>query len=263
MTQIIDDIAQVSDDVDVNHGYYIKRSRICPLCIRADHMEINMLRARDKQTLTYISRNKGIAMDTLNRHFKNHFLIAPRDKKILDLMENSSDEANSIIEKIMEGEIDLFASSSAVLESKAQRLHIIKEQLKHLSDNMEIDALEDVEKQEFLLLNREAGAIEDSIVRIYQIIDKKLFPSSREELSKAILTYKLNVLKKMIDSIVLVFLEFDKKPEFSSLVAQLRYALAQKVNLLEADILKSGGILQITDEKSGKDEPNNNNPIPE
>lgn len=243
----IETVAVSGSDHDVTHGYYIKRSRICPICIRPDHMEINMLRARDKQTLPYISRNKSVAMETLGTHFKNHFLISPRDKQILDLMENNSDEANAIVEKVMEGEIDLFASSSAVLESKAQRLHIIKERLKRLSDNMEIDALEDTEKQEFILLNREASAIEDSIVRIYQIIDKKLFPSSREELSKAILTYKLSVLKKLIDSIVLVFLNYEKRPEFMDLISFLRRDLASRVNSIEADILKSGGVVQIAD----------------
>jgi hypothetical protein len=64
-------------------------------------------------------------------------------------------------------------------------------------------------------------------------------------MTKAILTYKLDVLTKFVDSVILILIEFEKVPEYSDLVKQLRIALSQTVSNLEADIIKSGGIIKV------------------
>lgn len=225
-------------------------------------MEINLLRARDKVSLQEISTQTQFTIDTLEKHFKNHWLIAPKEKKILDLMENSSEEANLLVERIMEGDADIFSGSQAVLESKIQRLHPIQQRLKVLSDKLECDALDDTEKQEYILLHRLANDIENSITKIQQIIHEQLFPVKREELSRAILNYKLSVLQKLIDQIILVFLEFESKPEYKVLIADLRLELAQRINAIEENILRSGTLLTLSS-NSPVDSSDTSNPSPE
>jgi len=225
-------------------GKYTKKSRVCPICLRMDHMEINALRGRDYLTYGEISAQKNVTKESLDLHFTNHFIISTSSQQILDLKEDSSSEANEIVNKIFEGNIDLFSALQSILEGKAQRLHMINERVKHLSDNHEIDNLDDVEKQEFILLNKLADTIEDKIVRVYQLMDKKLFPTNQEDMAKAILTYKLDILTKFVDGIIRIFIEFERNPEYSDLIKQLRISLSQTVSNLEAGILKSGGIIK-------------------
>lgn len=227
-------------------GRYVKKSiRLCDVCRHTQHMDINLLRARDHWSLPDISQDKGIHIDTLKLHFRKHFQISTKHQKILDVMENDSRESNELVSKIFEGELDLFTGAQTVLESKAQRLHIIKERLKELAELQEVDGLDDVGKQEFVLLNREAGNIENDILKVWQIIDKKLFPASKEDLSNAILSFKLNILKKFVDSIILIFLEYEKNPEYADLVRNIRVALVPVVSNLESTILKSGGVIEL------------------
>ena len=69
---------------------------------------------------------------------------------------------------------------------------------------------------------------------------------SREDLSNAILSYKLGILSKLLDDIQVVFIQFEKNPVYNSLVRNLRQALSERFNLLEDNILKSGGVLNRT-----------------
>jgi hypothetical protein len=161
-------------------GKYTKKSRVCPICLRMDHMDINALRGRDHLTYREISRQKQVTEESLDTHFRNHFIISSSNQKILDLKENNSSEANEIVNKILEGNIDLFSALQSVLVGQAQKLHMINERIKRLSDNQEIDNLDDVERQEFILLNKLALSIEDKIVNIHQLMDKKLFPTNQE-----------------------------------------------------------------------------------
>jgi len=244
MTDIVPSNTSNIITTDTPFGRYIKKSRICTICLRDDHMEINALRARDHLTYKEISAKKDVPEESLNLHFRNHFIISSSNQQLLDIKEDTSSEANEIINRIFEGNIDLFSALQGVLHGQAQRLHMVNERIKQLSDNQEMDNLDDVERQEFILLQRLANTIEDRIVNTYQLIDKKLFPINKEEMTKAILTYKLDILTKFVDGIIKIFIEFEKNPEYSYLIKQLRIALSQTVSNLEANILKSGGIIK-------------------
>jgi hypothetical protein len=225
-------------------GKYVKKSRGCFICSGKNHMTINLMRARDHLPLSVISENTDISMDMLNLHFNNHFLISSNIQKILNIKENTNQESRELVRSILEGNIDLFAGAQGVLEAKGQRLHFIQQRIKELSDIQEMRILEDIEIQEFFQMNKLAEEVENSILKTWQIIDKKLFPISRDDLSNAILSYKLGVLSKLLDDIQIVFIEFEKDPRYTELVRTLRTALSARFNFLEDSILKSGGIIQ-------------------
>jgi len=235
------------------HGYYAKRSTLCPICTREDHMEINLARARDHIPLNDIAIQYGESPSLLKTHFGSHFLVSPTNQQILNLMEDDSQEAKEIVTKIFEKNIDLVDGAESVLQSKAQRLLPILNRIKELTDSQEITVLSDEDKQELFLLNKQAGEIEDSILKAYTTIDKKLFPFKKEELSNAVTAYKLSVLSKLLDQIQLVFIEFEhRSPEYSQLISEMRNTLADKFNQLEDIIVKAGGLLKPIDEDSEK-----------
>jgi len=239
------------DTLETSFGKYIKKSRICPICIRHDHMEVNQLRARDHLTYHEIVSAKNVTIDALRLHFKSHFIISKNNQQLLDLKENSSEESNEIVQRILEGEVDFFGGAMSVLQSKIQRLKPIQDRISTLSDDQEIDNLDDIEKQEYILLNKLAEGIENSIMNVHQLMDKKLFPSDKEDLAKATLSYKLSVLSKFVDDIVIVLLEFEKNPQYTELVRQIRRALSQRVSALETLILKSGGEIKAIEVGNG------------
>lgn len=231
----------IRESLETTDGSYIKKSRICPICMRLDHMEINMMRARSHMPVHSISQQKGVSPDALTLHFKNHFIISKNNQDIIDIQENSSQESNEIITRILDGDIDFFGGAQSVLKSKAQRLLPIQNRLKALSDQHEIDNMEDVDKQEYILLNKLAEDVENSIMKVHQIIDKKMFPSSKEEIVRAVMSYKLSILNKFVDDIILVLMEFEKQAEYRDLIQQIRLSLSQRVSNLESLIIKSGG----------------------
>lgn len=226
------------------YGKYLRKSRGCSICIRKDHMEINLLRARDHMTIEDISTSKGVSMDTLRTHFNNHFILSNNIKIIINLKENTSQESTELVTAILDGNVDLYAGSKGVLESKGQRLGPVQQRIKELHDYQELRLLEEQELIELIQFHKLAEDIENSILKTYQIIDKKLFPINREDLSTAILSYKLGVLSKLLDDIQLVFLQFEKNPLYTELVKNLRVALSERFNFLEDSILKSGGIIK-------------------
>ena len=222
-------------------GQYIKKSRICAICLRDDHMEINSMRGAQHATYKEIETATGISTDTIELHFRNHFIISKTSQQVINLKENTSTESNEIVRQILEGDIDFFAGAVGVLESKAQRLHGIKDKLDGLSDKMEINDAEDVEKQEYILLNKLAQDIENSIVNVYKVIYKDIFPAGKDDMLNGVLSFKQSILSKFVDDIIRVLLEFEKLPEYTDLIKQIRIALSQRITALEATIIESGG----------------------
>ena len=110
-------------------GKYLKTSRICPICLRSDHMQINRMRGQDHMTFGEISAATGIALKSLKLHFDYHFEISRRNQDIINIKEDTSGESKEIINRLLEGEVDLFGGAVSVLESKAQRLNPIKKRL--------------------------------------------------------------------------------------------------------------------------------------
>jgi len=234
----------IQEEDTATYGRVLKRSTICTVCNHPQYREINLMRARDHMPLDEISRLMLVSVDALRIHFKNHYMISESNSRIIALREDASPEANELVRKIFDKEIDLFSGAQSVLESKAERLNAIRSRMQLLTDRQEIDALDDIETAEFISLNKLAEETENSVLKAYQIIDKKLFPMKKEELSNAILQYKLNILSKMLDQIQIVFLEFESNAQFKPLIDELRRALASRFNQIEDEILKSGGIMQ-------------------
>jgi len=233
----------IKEEDSAYYGKYTKKSGICPICTHTNHMRMNLMRARDHMALEDISFKVNISVDTIDKHFRNHFIISKSCKKILALKEEGSDEANDLVSSIMEGEVDLYGGARGVLDAKSQRLNIVKERIKKISDLQETEQAEDFNVQELVQLHKVAEDLENSILKTYQIIDKKLFPVSKSELSNAVLQYKLSTLSKLLDNIQAVFLEFENKPEYSNLISELRIELSKRFNIMEEAILKSGGIM--------------------
>lgn len=225
------------------YGKRIHRSRLCPICTHRDIKEINLMRARDHMSLDEIHTIKNVSISALRTHFNNHFIINKTNRDIIAVKEDGSSEASEIIETIFEGDVDIFAGAQGVLESKAQRLNPILNRLKKLTTELEVNGLEDFETQEYMALNKLAEDIENSMFKTFQVVDKRLLPFKREEISNAILSYKLKILKKMLDRIQLVLVEYEKKPEYNNLIRDLRATLAEHFNKIEDEILQSGGTI--------------------
>lgn len=230
------------------YGYYAGgRAHLCPICQKSNHMEINLLRAKDHLSYEEISRrikSGSVTPSNLDKHFKNHFIVAERQKKLIALKENSSDTADLVlVNKIFEGEMDIFAATQAILESKARRHLAVTNRIDFLKAHLEVDSADDIDKQEFIQLNKIAGEIEDSMEKIVSLRDKKLFPASQTELSNAILKWKLNTFSKLIDSLQFALMKLEKDPKYSFLISEIRSELARNLSPIEDEILKSGGFL--------------------
>lgn len=228
------------EDFD-QYGHYSRRSTQCPICLHAQHMQVNLLRARDHRPLDYISRQMRVTVVSLETHFEKHYVLSPTHQKILDVLENTSRESNELIARILDGEVDLFAGSQKILEAKAIRLHPVTQRIKALSDLQDIDALTEEQTEELTALHRTSNDIENSMTKVLELIDKKLFPADKEERAGAVLHFKLSILEKLLDNIQLTLLEFETQPEYQILIQNLRVALSRRFNILEEQILKSGG----------------------
>ena len=183
-------------------GHYIKKSRICAICLRDDHMTINSMRGSQHLTFQEIEHATHISTETIDLHFRSHFKVSKTAQHVIDLKENTSTESNELVRQILEGDIDFFAGAVGVLESKAQRLHGIKDKLNDLSDKMEIDDAEDVEKQEYILLNKLAQDIENSIVNVYKVIYKDIFPAGKDDMLNGVLSFKQSILSLLTALII-------------------------------------------------------------
>lgn len=241
-------VSSSSNSIDELYGYYAgSKSHLCPICQKINHMEINLLRARDHLSYDEISRRMKSAAVTpfnLEKHFKTHYIIAERQKKIIALKEENTNTADLVlVNKIFEGEMDIFAATQAILESKARRHIAVMNRLDFLKAHMELDSVDDIDKQEFIQLNKVAGEIEDSMEKIVSLRDKKLFPASQIELSNAILKWKLNAFSKLIDSLQFALMKLEKDPKYSLVIIEIRSELAKHLSPIEDEILKSGGFL--------------------
>jgi len=228
------------------YGKVIKRSTLCSICLRDDCNEINLLRARDHLSYEKIVRLKNVSQEALDIHFRKHYHIAGHNQKILRIKEDISPEANELVQKIFDKELDIFSGIQSVLESKAERLLPIRDRMRYLTDRQEISALEEFEIGELIELNKLAESIENSIIKTYQVMDKRLFPVKKEELANAVLSYKLEVLTKILDRFKVVLARFEKVPEYAELIGHLRQTLAEEFNQVEDEIIKSGGIMSST-----------------
>jgi len=225
------------------HGKYIRKSLLCPVCSRKDHIEINLMRARDHISLAEISRITGITEALLEKHFEKHYLISPQNQKLISLKEDTSAEAKEIVSKLLSGELDIYGSITAVLKGKAQRLNEIYSILNEYNARRDIDAISDLEIQEWVALNKLASEIEDSILKTAHIVDKK-FTNLKNLEKSAVQEYELGILSKMVDSIQLVLKEIEKEGELEKQVIQkIRRRLADYFNAMEDRILKSSVIL--------------------
>ena len=244
------DFKEVSVYEDVNikkYGNQITNSHLCAVCLSTHHNRVNLLRARDHKTLEEICniiQAPGITIQNLEKHFKNHFILARSSNDIISLREENSPEAMELVRKVLDGEVDIFSAAQSILEVKNKQSHFVMNRIEFLNAYLEEDKVEDVDKQEFAALNKVLTEITTSMMKIYTIMDKKLFPPSKDDLSNAVLQYKLNVLSKIIDTIQFAFLELETTPKFFDVVQEVRAALAAKIGNIEDEILKSGGLLK-------------------
>jgi len=232
--------------VETEFGKYTKTSRICTICTRSDHMEINALRARDH--LTYdeiIAKKPDLTIEALDIHFRNHFIISKVNRQILNLKEENSQESIELVSRILEGDVDLFGALHDMLEVNAQRLHIINERIKKISDDIEIDNTDEMQLQEFVALNRLSDSIENKILKIYEMMHKYIFP---KDISKAVMQFQYTTLSKFVNSIIKVLIHFEQNTEYSGLVQNIRAMLSHEISNIETAILKSGGVLKLPDE---------------
>ena len=226
------------------YGHFLRPSNICPICLRPDRNAIHLARARDHQTLDEIVKTYGVSKKDLQRHFENHYRVSTANQDIINIYENTDSAKRDIINSAFEGTLDIVHSTSAILRNYATRLNVIQSRLNVLSDELERDMLEEEETEEFIRLNALATDITKNMLKAYQVIDKKLFPTDSTELWNSVLAYKLDSLGKLLDGILIVFAEFEKKsPEYNIMIQEIKESLRLKFNKLEEEILNSGGSL--------------------
>lgn len=238
----------LSQDSNIRkYGNQITNSHLCSVCLSKHHNQVNLLRGRDHKTLDEICniiQAPGITVANLEKHFKNHFILTKSSSDIISLKEENSPEASELVRKVLENEIDIFSAGQSILEVKSKQSHFVMNRIEFLNAHLEEDSADDVDKQEFAALNKVLTEITNSMAKIYVIMDKKLFPSSKEDLSNAVLQYKLNVLSKIIDTIQLALLELELNPKYYEVIQQIRAALASKIGNIEDEILKTGGMMK-------------------
>jgi hypothetical protein len=224
-----------------NYGTVVRRSTICPICLRNDCMKINLARARDHKKFTIIAAEFGTSIENLRIHFRGHFILQESQQTIIDYKEDDSTEAKEIVTKIFDRNTDIVDGAQSVLQSKAERLTELNAIRHELADRREINALEDVEKQEYVQYHKLINDLENSILQTYVVLDKKIWG---KDLGNAVTSYKMSILQKLVDQVILVFLEFEKKsPEYKEMISEMRVELSKRINEMEDIISKSGGLI--------------------
>jgi hypothetical protein len=236
------------EDTNVRkYGKQLTNSHLCAVCLSVHHNRVNLLRGRDHKTLDEIVTTvqaPGITVPNLEKHFKNHFILNTSSRDIISLREENSPEAMELVRKVLDCEIDIFSAGQSILEVKNKQSHFIMNRIEFLNAHLEEDSADDIDKQEFAALNKVLTEITNSMLKVYVIMDKKLFPPSKDDLSNAVLQYKLNVLSKIIDTVQFALLELETNPKFYEAVQEIRAALAARIGTMEDEILKSGGIMK-------------------
>ena len=227
------------------YGELLRPSKVCNICNRADRVAIHAARGRDHKTLKEISEEFGVSKNDLNRHFLNHYILTSANQEIINIVENTDAVLNDVTTQIFEGATDLVKSSSSLLRSYAKNLQVVQNRINTLSDDLERDMLEPDELIEFQSLQKIALDIGKNMQKSLSIIDKRLYPKDQDDLFNSILHYKLDVLKKFLDSILVVFSEFEhKSPAYSIMIHEIKESLRVRFNRLEEDVLNSGGSLR-------------------
>jgi len=227
------------------YGELLRPSKVCNICNRADRVAIHAARGRDHKTLKEISEEFGVSKNDLNRHFLNHYILTSANQEIINIVENTDAVLNDVTTQIFEGATDLVKSSSSLLRSYAKNLQVVQNRINTLSDDLERDMLEPDELIEFQSLQKIALDIGKNMQKSLSIIDKRLYPKDQDDLFNSILHYKLDVLKKFLDSILVVFSEFEhKSPAYSIMIQEIKESLRVRFNRLEEDVLNSGGSLR-------------------
>jgi hypothetical protein len=237
------DLECVQEDTQY-YGEYVKKSTACPICSSPDHMRVNLARAKDLLPISEISKSINISIESINKHFRNHFIISKNCRKILNLKESDNQEATDLVDAVLGGNLDIYTGINGVLQSKVQRHNMIRERLRILSDRQENNIEEQIDTAELLQLHKASNDLEDSIAKTYQLLHKSVFSVSKSEITEAFLRFQLDMLNKMLNDIQAVFIEFEVVPEYKEVISALRISLAKKFNIMEDSILRSGGIIK-------------------
>lgn len=223
------------------YGQVLRQSTLCPVCISLRCKEVNLARARDLKSYAEITSEFGFSRDTLESHFRQHYDINTKQKKLLSLKENTDSEDLAIVGKVFDGEIDAFSALQDILKYKAKRLHGVNQRLNKIEEQFDIGNENVEDKQEYALLHKTANDIENSMQKIYKMLHEYMFPTNREALTNAVLQYKINILSQIVDGIQDVLNDMEKDPEAEIIIRIIRKRLSIKINKIEGDILKSGG----------------------
>lgn len=231
--------------VDVEkYGHTIRVSKLCPVCRDSRVHAIQLARAKDFKSYKEIAAEFGLAPEAIRKHFEDHYSLSNYSLQLINLKEDTTPEAKVLITRLFEGSTDLLDGASAVLKAQAGQIAAIQSRLEIIKDKLELDNAETEDKLEFMQLNKLLKDINDSVIKTYQIIDKKIFPARKEELASAVLAYKLDTLEKMLNAVKVVLAQYQNDPAYAPLVLQLRMDLAKKFDALGDEILKSGGMLK-------------------
>lgn len=245
--------ADIVEDLN-QYGKVHKRSRLCPVCVRPDHMDINLARARDHLSIEDIVYRFNVSEEALKIHFGNHFYISRNSRRIIELRERVPTEANEFVDRMLEGDLDFFCAMEAVLKSKAKRINVISQRLDVLTDDQEVDNLSQFETGEFIQLNKLLNDLENDAIKVQELMLKKFFPGGKQEMNNAIMAFKYSVLTSMLNSIQLTLNEFEQNSEDAPVIRRLRSALADKINRIEEEILRSSGIRSLNGENNENSE---------
>lgn len=239
---------ELKGDTCQNYGKSLHESTACSLCMSPKHNEINLLRVKKHMSYQEISKTLDVSEKLIRTHFENHFLPNMATKRLLNLKENTSQEAMDIVTHIMEGNFDFSTSMDLVLKAKVERLLDTRARLTEMRVLRESPSLGggDVEDDtlNYCKLNKVAEDLEKSIIEINKTKQEFLFPMDQAQINNAMLSFKLSILQSMLDRIVSVFIECENDfPSYASVIAELKLRLSAQFNALEADVTKAGGKL--------------------
>lgn len=233
----------------LQYGYYAQHSKICMICTSTKSNDINLLRATGHLSYKEIATKIGLPVKEVERHFCKHFILKPTVAQAIAVKEHIKPEAQEIITKILDGEVDLVSAVKGVLKSKAETLLQIKGRIERLEEELEEDSF-DVDPETgigfdksanytaFNKLVEQANKYENAILDGYKVIDNKFF--NQDDLVRAITEYKLNYLSKVLDSIVIICRMLESRGgEYKQVITELKFELAKQFDVLEAEVLSS------------------------
>ena len=244
---------EVSGDSCLNYGKYLVQSVACSLCMSHKHNEINLLRVKKHMKFSDMAKPLDVSEKLIRKHFESHFIPSAATQRILNLAENTSQEAMEVVTNIMEGNLDIYAGLDLVLKSKAERLIDGKERLREMkaaraSGNFSEEETDDTSN--WCMVNKIVNDIEKSMVSAYELANNSLFPGGKDETSAAILSFKMGIAQGYVDRILGVLIQYENShPELANSMMDLKRAFAAQFNDIELSIMKSGGRLNAVDNR--------------